>query len=301
MPVCRSAREAGGPRRCPTHARARWAAASAEVAELERSTRAAPTGQPTTPVPTPAAVLTAAHHEALRRAGIRTGGLSSSADHAGRVGDLTAWGFTHDADGVPAATPLTDFLGFPLDPRTRHFIESLDEPLVVASVRAYCGPWYAHIHDAVLGLPNPHPTAHTHARRIKRILQWFNEIQHEKPTPPWPCATVVRVAQQVDLDGQDFLSAVFPIGGRIETTRITSTTTNLDVARRFATGDDDYVLVFRTAAVLPIALIAGQREDEALIAPGTGFRVVHTDTSGIDGRPTVYLVSDDDIAASAAV
>ena len=135
-----------------------------------------------------------------------------------------------------------------------------------------------------------------------RALTWFAELQEERweciDTPPWPCATVVRVAQQVDLDGQDFMGTVFPVGGRIATTRITSTTTSLDVARRFASGgDDDYVMVFRTAAVLPIALIAGRRENEGLIAPGVGFRVVHTDHS-IDGKPTVYLVSEDIVSAA---
>jgi hypothetical protein len=290
MRVCRSARQIGGPRRCPAHARHQWAAALAEVAELERNFSTA--DRPTPVPPLAAGGLTAAHHEALRQAGIRTtGGISSTG-----ADNLATWGFTHDTNGDVQTTRLTDFLGFPLDSRTRHYLESLNEPLV-ESIRAYCGPWYGHVNDAILGLPHTHPTAHTHARRLRRLLQWFKEIQDEKPTPSWPCATVVRIAQQVDLGGQDFLGAVFPVGARIETTRITSTTTSLDVARRFA-GQDDYVCVFRTRAALPIALLAGRREDEVLIAPGTGFRVVHTDGQGIDGAPTVYLVSDDVAAAA---
>ena len=70
-------------------------------------------------------------------------------------------------------------------------------------------------------------------------------------------------------------------------------------ATRFADrGPGSYLMAIRTRDGLPVkAISANAGEDEVIIPPGTALRCVRVEpASGVERRPTVYLVAEDLVA-----
>jgi hypothetical protein len=300
--VCRSSREPGGPRRCPAHARARYETSSAAVAALEQLV-----GQRRHRIDTewigdryvPPSVG-ADDHARLWRYGIRPWGRETSDDYAlisRRAGDLEEWGFT-----APRR------LGFGvetfqlLDDEVVDFYDELTDD-ERAAITSYTEGWSPEMNRAITGdePPTVDPHARAMAEQVVQVIQRFSA--RARSNPYRPAATVVRgvpVPAEWENQPRVFFDTAYPVGARVETGRITSTTLSVRHAVRFADRPENkhgYLMVIQTRDGLPVQPVAGDPfEDETILPPGSYLRCVHVDHTGIAGKPTVYLVEEDLVA-----
>ncbi|MCC9182150.1 ADP-ribosyltransferase domain-containing protein [Mycolicibacterium mageritense] len=232
----------------------------------------------------------------LWRCGIRAFGAESAADFpviAERAGDPEAWDFytnrrgriqtwqDHDAD---------DFLdGMPEADR--------------AALTAYTAGWSPEMNRAVTGDEPPpvDPEARAMADRVVAVLTQFDVHARADRRP---AATVLRgVPMPPGWGRKELFDTVYPVGARVDLGQIASTSHNTAVALEFAEEEQAYIMVIQSRAALPIRSVsANPTEDESILGPAQRLRVVHVDPQGqaTAGRPAVYLVAEDLVAAEQA-
>lgn len=292
--VCRSSREPGGPRRCSGHQRARYQSAVALVAAVEHDQdrlRALLTTSPLAPVG-----LDPERRLALWRCGIRAYGAESAADFpviAERAGDLEAWDFYTNRRGR-----IQTWQDHDVD----DFLDDMGEADRDA-ITAYTAGWSPEMNRAVTGDEPPpvDPEARAMADRVVSVLTRFDEHARADRRP---AATVLRgVPIPPGWDQQGLFDTVYPLGARVDLGQIASTSHNTAVALEFADDEQAYIMVIQSRAALPIRSVsANPTEDESILGPAQRLRVVHVDPQGqaTAGRPAVYLVAEDLVAAEQA-
>lgn len=294
--VCRSSHEPGGPRRCSGHQRARYQSAVALVAALEHDRDQLARALPPSPS-APAAGLDAEQRSALRRCGIRAYGAESTDDYpiiAERSGDPEAWDFYTNRRGRLQTWQDDDVEDF-LDDVTEADREA---------ITAYTAGWSPEMNRAVTG-DEPPPVdaaARMMAVRVVSVLERFDERARADRRP---AATVLRGVPMPPgwNDRRTFLEAVYPVGARVDLGQIASASHNTAVALEFAADEDAYVMVIQSRAAMPIRSVsANPVEDESILGPAQRLRVVHVDPEGraTAGKPAVYLVAEDLVAAEQA-
>lgn len=295
--MCRSANEAGGPRRCSADARARFANAGTEVAVLESRHRQLVERVHGRAVP---AGFDGQQFDALCRTGIRAWGRESATDFPvikARAGDPAVWGFEPDRFGGVALWDDVDH---------DELAEFFDTEVSAAEREAvidYTGGWSYGI-NAAIAHDEPPPATADERRRAEQVVAVCARYTG-RPAADRPVAGLARGSRIPDGWGstESFLAAVYPVGARVETGRVMSMSTNLRVAMRFAVdecADADrasYVCVVQTRSALslhPVAL--DPFENESILGPGRSLRCVHVDRCGVAGLPTVYLVDEEIVA-----
>ncbi|WP_142390044.1 hypothetical protein [Mycobacterium sp. shizuoka-1] len=294
--MCRSSREPGGPRRCSGHQRARYQSSVALVAAAEhdqdrlRALLAAP------PPPSPAGLDPRRRME-LRRCGIRAFGAESAADFpviAERAGDPEAWGFYTNRRGRIETWQDHD---------ANDFLDDMPEADRDA-LTAYTAGWSPEMNRAVTGDEPPpvDPEAREMADRVVSVLTQFDEYARADRRP---AATVLRGVPMPPgwNDQRELFDTVYPVGARVDLGQIASTSHNTAVALEFADEEQAYIMVIQSRAALPIRSVsANPAEDESILGPAQRLRVVHVDPQGhaTAGRPAVYLVAEDLVAAAQA-
>lgn len=294
--VCRSSREPGGPRRCSGHQRARYQSSVALVAAVEHDQARLRALLAAAPPPSPAG-LDPQRRSQLWRCGIRAYGAKSATDFpviAERAGDPEAWDFytnrrgriqtwqDHDADDFLDDMPEADR----------------------AALTAYTAGWSPEMNRAVTGDEPPpvDPEARAMADRVVAVLTQFD--QHARADRR-PAATVLRGVPMPPgwNDQRELFDTVYPVGARVDLGQIASTSHNTAVALEFADEEQAYIMVIQSRAALPIRSVsANPTEDESILGPAQRLRVVHVDPQGqaTAGRPAVYLVAEDLVAAEQA-
>ena len=295
--VCRSSREPGGPRRCSGHQRARYQSAVALVAALEHDHAELGRALLTVAPPVAPAGLDAERRSALRRCGIGAHGADSAADYpviAERAGDPEAWDFYTGRRGRVQTWQDDD---------ADDFLDDVAEADREA-ITAYTAGWSPEMNRAVTGDEPPpvDPEARMMAARVVSVLERFDAFARADRRP---AATVLRgVPMPPGWDDQRaFFDTVYPVGARVDLAQIASASHNTAVALEFAAEEDAYVMVIQSRAALPIRSVsANPIEDESILGPAQRLRVVHVDPRGqaTAGRPAVYLVAEDLVAAEQA-
>ena len=268
--VCRSSREPGGLRRCPSHARSGLEASAANVAVLERA---------------------AAEYlgDSLRRVGIRLADPVGTPEFpviTQRAGDLTAWGFTVDEQRRLSTNHF-------LDEEVEDFMGSLSD-LEECALICYLSVRSGEMNRSITG-DEPPPVEDVwreHAQSVVDVLQRWSEYAKENRL----ASVVVRgVPVAPGWEMKELLDVAYPVGARVETGRITSTTLSSRHAAGFA-GDDGYLLVIQSRCGLPVQSLAiWDFENETLLGPGHYLRCVAVEDVGVEGRPTVYLIDEDSV------
>lgn len=291
--VCRGREEPGGPRRCSGHQRARYQSSVELVAELEHQQnqldRRVEAVESTTAVE-----VDRERREALQWCGIRAHGRDSTADYpviAERAGDPEAWEFYTNRWGRVQTWQDDD---------ADEFLDGLSEPDREA-ITAYTAGWSPEMNRAVTGDEPPPvtPAARAMADRVVAVLDTFTAHAHADRRP---AATVLRgVPVPEGWDQRALFDTVYPVGARVDLAQIASTSHNTAVALEFAADEQAYIMVIQSRAALPIRSVsANPYEDESIMGPGQQLRVVHVDTQGqaTAGKPAVYLVAEDLVAAA---
>lgn len=298
--VCRGREEPGGPRRCSGHQRARYQSSVALVVELEHQHDQLDHRVQTSESSEAAGLdgeLDRERREALRRCGIRAHGADSVADYpviAERAGDPEAWEFYTNRRGRVQTWQDHD---------ADDFLDGLSEPDREA-VTAYTAGWSPEMNRAVTGDEPPPvaPAARAMADRVVAVLTQFDEHARADRRPP---ATVLRGVPMPPgwNDQRELFDTVYPVGARVDLGQIASTSHNTAVALEFADEEQAYIMVIQSRAALPIRSVsANPTEDESILGPAQRLRVVHVDPQGqaTAGRPAVYLVAEDLVAAEQA-
>lgn len=301
--VCRGRDQPGGPRRCSGHQRARYQSSIALVAELEHQQDQLGRGVQTIE-PSFLAELSREQREALWRCGIRAHGPESAADHpiiAERAGDPEAWGFFRNRFGWVDTSQVDDD-----DEDLTRFYGRLSET-ECSALACYTEAWSEEMNRAVLGDEPPpvDPQAREMAHHVVSVVQRF--AAQATRTRGWPPATVVRgvpVPTEWDDDPNAFFDVVYPVGARVQTGRITSTSLSVRYAETFARRPENkhgYLMVIKSREGLPVAPVAADPfEAETILPPGSSLRCVHVERDSPGGKPTtVYLVEEALVAAEA--
>ncbi|MGH3581020.1 MAG: hypothetical protein ACRDUB_05505 [Mycobacterium sp.] len=231
--------------------------------------------------------------ETLRRYGIRAYGQESSSDYpviTERAGDPEAWEFYTNRRGRVQTWQDDD---------VDDFLDEMSESERDA-ITAYTAGWSPEMNRAVTGDEPPpvEPAARAMAAQVVKVLRDFADHAH---TDRRPAATVLRgVPVPEGWDRQALFDAVYPVGARVDLGQIASASHNTAVALEFAAEEQSYVMVIQSRAALPIRSVsANPYEDESILGPQQ-LRVVHVDPAGgaTAGRPAVYLVAEDLVAAA---
>lgn len=293
--VCRSSREPGGPRRCSGHQRARYQSSVALVAAVECDQdrlRGLLAGSP----PLCPVGLDPRRWAELWRCGIRAFGAESATDFpviAERAGDPQEWEFYTNRRGRIQTWQDHDADDFLDD------VSQADRE----AITAYTAGWSPEMNRAVTGDEPPPVTAEARAMadRVVSVLTRFEEYACADRRP---AATVLRgVPTPPGWDRRELFDTVYPVGARVDLAQIASTSHNTAVALEFAAEEQAYIMVIQSRAALPIRSVsANPTEDESILGPAQRLRVVHVDPQGqaTAGRPAVYLVAEDLVAAEQA-
>lgn len=247
--------------------------------------------------PVAPAGLDAERRLTLRRCGIRAYGAESVADYpviAERAGDPEAWDFYTNRRGRIQTWQDDDADDFLDD------VAEADQD----AITAYTAGWSPEMNRAVAGDEPPpvDPEARAMADRVVSVLTRFDE--HARAD--WrPAATVLRGVPIPPGwgDQRTFFDTVYPVGARVELGQIASASHNTAVALEFADDEQAYIMVIQSRAALPIRSVsANPIEDESILGPAQRLRVVHVDPQGqaTAGKPAVYLVAEDLVAAEQA-
>ncbi|MEU0498017.1 hypothetical protein [Mycobacterium sp. NPDC006124] len=253
----------------------------------------------------PAPSLGAATHTLLAHSGIRSYGPESARDYTvitRRGGDLTAWGL-HDVYGTLRTTPIGN-----LAKTHARFVNTVltaderDALRTYTSGRHIGSGAYIQINDVFTGrTSSPTPAIANTCTHLRSAFDKY--ARHNASREPVTVVRGTRVPAGYTGPPADYLATAFPVGAKVEVGQIASATTRTATATRFADrGPGSYLMAIRTRDGLPVkAISANAGEDEVIIPPGTALRCVRVEpASGVERRPTVYLVAEDLVAEAEA-
>lgn len=249
----------------------------------------------------PAPSLDAATHNLLQHSGIRSYGTETARDYTvitRRGGDLKAWEL-HDVYGTLRTTPIGDlaktharFVNTVLTPNERDALRTYTSGRHIGSGA------YIQINDVFTGrTTSPTPAIANTCTHLRSAFDKY--ARHNTTREPVTVIRGTRVPTGYTGTPADYLATAFPVGAKVELGQVASATTRTATATRFADrGPGSYLMAIRTRDGLPVkAISANAGEDEVIIPPGTALRCVRVEpASGVERRPTVYLVAEDLVA-----
>lgn len=237
-------------------------------------------------------------HLKLTHSGIISFGSETANDYsviADRKGDLKSWGFTSSSGTIKYSNHIDTSDLNTLTHQHDPFINGTLTGAERSALTYYTGGSYQEVNAAFTGrTENPSPTV---KGKVGLLRSAFDK--YEKETPNLKPMTIMRgtkVPSGWKGTPQQYLDSVFKPGEKVQIGKVTSATTNTGVAPNW-TGHPPYIMVIRTRKGIPVRSISQHpHEDEVIVPPGSDLRCVRVDHSGIDGKPTVYLVAEDLVA-----
>ncbi|MFL0579618.1 ADP-ribosyltransferase domain-containing protein [Dietzia sp. 179-F 9C3 NHS] len=231
-----------------------------------------------------------AGYDSLARSGIRAWGAETADDYsiiASRQGDVAAWGFgsSHYIDTSDISTLVA---------RSKPFLDKEINKEERAAFTTYTGGSYRDINAAITGR-NPNPYAGT-LTTVSRLESAFAKLSKWEGDPtPMNVMRGTSVPSGWTGTTEEYLDKAFKVGSRMEIGKVTSCSTNPQVANSFSGhgAGAAYIMAIRTRTGLAVKSISSHAgEDEVIIPMGTPVRTVHREMNGIGGKPTVYLVEE---------